>query len=266
MLSLENAFTTRTSRISMFGAQVPRASRRGGRSPSPRSRRSTACRCRCATRTGGWCRRPRAATARRARTSPRTPAPSATFREPLTGAPDVIEVRGEVYMSRDDFAALNARQAEAGARPSPIRATPPPARCASSTRDHRRAAAALLRLCLGRAFRARGRDAAGALARGFARLGASGQSADEALCDGPDEMLAHYRAIEAQRATLPYDIDGVVYKVTTSPCSAARLPLDHAPLGHRAQVPGRTGLDPARGDRHPGRPHRRAVAGGAARR
>ena len=33
------------------------------------------------------------------------------------------------------------------------------------------------------------------------------------LCDGPDEMLAHYATIEEQRATLGYDIDGVVYKV-----------------------------------------------------
>ncbi|MEY8838412.1 NAD-dependent DNA ligase LigA, partial [Cribrihabitans sp. XS_ASV171] len=33
------------------------------------------------------------------------------------------------------------------------------------------------------------------------------------LVDGPEAMLAHYREIEAQRATLGYDIDGVVYKV-----------------------------------------------------
>src|SRR5690606_18920815 len=34
-----------------------------------------------------------------------------------------------------------------------------------------------------------------------------------ARCASLEEMLACYRAIEAQRAELPYDIDGVVYKV-----------------------------------------------------
>ena len=37
--------------------------------------------------------------------------------ETLTGAPAILEVRGEVYMSHADFAALNARQTEAGAKP-----------------------------------------------------------------------------------------------------------------------------------------------------
>ena len=34
-----------------------------------------------------------------------------------------------------------------------------------------------------------------------------------ARCDGPSALIAHYRTIEAARATLGYDIDGVVYKV-----------------------------------------------------
>jgi NAD-dependent DNA ligase len=48
----------------------------------------------------------------------------------------------------------------------------------------------------------------------------AGQSADAALPVAA-EMLAHYRDIEAQRATLGYDIDGVVYKVDGS--TAERL-------------------------------------------
>ncbi len=49
----------------------------------------------------------------------------------------------------------------------------------------------------------------------IARLGELGFPVNPltARCDGPEEMLAHYREIEAQRATLGYDIDGVVYKV-----------------------------------------------------
>ena len=47
-----------------------------------------------------------------------------------------------------------------------------------------------------------------------------------------EEMLAHYRDIEAQRATLGYDIDGVVYKVDDlALAEAARLCLARAALG-----------------------------------
>ena len=48
------------------------------------------------------------------------------------------------------------------------------------------------------------------------------------------------------------------------PAGAARLRLAQPALGDRAQIPGRAGDDGARRHRHPGRPHRRADAGGAA--
>lgn len=132
--------------------------------------------------------------------------------ETLTGAPDLLEVRGEVYMSHEDFKALNARQDEAGAK---LFANP------------RNAAAGSLRQLDPAITRQRPlRFFAygwGVLSEPLAetqkgaidRLAALGFQTNPltALCHGPEAMLAHYRAIEAQRATLGYDIDGVVYKV-----------------------------------------------------
>ncbi|WP_010138359.1 NAD-dependent DNA ligase LigA [Oceanicola sp. S124] len=130
----------------------------------------------------------------------------------LEGAPDRLEVRGEVYMSHEDFQALNARQEEAGAKTF---ATP------------RNAAAGSLRQLDAEITRARPLRffayAWGVLSEPLAetqmgsieRLKALGFQTNPLtrLCDGPAQMLAHYADIEAQRATLGYDIDGVVYKV-----------------------------------------------------
>ena len=132
--------------------------------------------------------------------------------EKIDGAPDVLEVRGEVYMSHADFAALNERQAERGAKTF---ANPRNAAAGSLRQlDSRITAARPLR------FFAYGW---GELSDPLAdtQMGAIDRLADlgfatnplTALCDGPDEMLEHYRRIEEQRATLGYDIDGVVYKV-----------------------------------------------------
>ncbi|WP_170424985.1 NAD-dependent DNA ligase LigA [Ruegeria arenilitoris] len=130
----------------------------------------------------------------------------------IDGAPDVLEVRGEVYMSHDDFDKLNVRQAELGEKPF---ANP------------RNAAAGSLRQLDAKITRSRplrffayawgelSEPLSGTQMGAIERLEALGFSTNPltALCKTTKQMLDHYAGIEAQRATLGYDIDGVVYKV-----------------------------------------------------
>ena len=130
----------------------------------------------------------------------------------LTGAPAVLEVRGEVYMSHADFAALNDRQEAQGQK---------------TFANPRNAAAGSLRQLDAEITRSRplrffayswgelSEPLADTQTGAIARLAALGFVTNDLTvrCAGPEEMLAHYRKIEAQRATLGYDIDGVVYKV-----------------------------------------------------
>jgi len=132
--------------------------------------------------------------------------------ERLEGAPDVLEVRGEVYMSHADFEALNTRQAERGGK---------------TFANPRNAAAGSLRQLDSRITKERPlRFFAYAWGELSAPLAESQMDAIErlealgfvtnpltALCDGPREMLDHYAKIEQMRSELGYDIDGVVYKV-----------------------------------------------------
>ena len=130
----------------------------------------------------------------------------------LTGAPDILEVRGEVYMSHADFAALNARQVESGAKPF---ANPRNAAAGSLRQlDASITAARPLRF-FAYSWGALSQPLAATQLGAIRRLAELGFSTNPltVLCDGPAALIAQYRAIEAQRATLGYDIDGVVYKV-----------------------------------------------------
>src|SRR5437870_4337156 len=128
------------------------------------------------------------------------------------GAPDVCEVRGEVYMTKSAFLALNERQKAAGKQ---IFANP------------RNSAAGSLRQLdpeitasrpLGFFAYSWGEMSAmpAQTQSGMVKwFGARGFKTNPLMrvCDSTDSMLAFHHAIEAQRATLDYDIDGVVYKV-----------------------------------------------------
>ncbi len=130
----------------------------------------------------------------------------------LTGAPAVLEVRGEVYMSHADFAALNARQAAAGEKTF---ANPRNAAAGSLRQlDARITASRPLRF-FAYAWGEVSEPLAATQFDAILHLKALGFQTNPltALCDGPDALLDRYRLIEAQRASLGYDIDGVVYKV-----------------------------------------------------
>ena len=127
------------------------------------------------------------------------------------GWPDVLEVRGEVYMSHADFAALNERQVEAG---KPEYKNPRNA-AAGSLRQIDAAVTAQRPLrffayAWGEVSQPLAETQYDAIMRlkdfGFTVNGELGRAGDAA------GLLAIYRSIEERRAKLGYDIDGVVYK------------------------------------------------------
>lgn len=130
----------------------------------------------------------------------------------LKGAPDLLEVRGEVYMRHDDFSSLNARQEERGEK---LYANPRNAAAGSlrqidpeKTRERPLAFFAYSWGVLSERPWKSQMEAVEA-------LGAMGFDINPLMAafDDVDDLLAHYETIMERRPDLGYDIDGVVYKV-----------------------------------------------------
>jgi DNA ligase (NAD+) len=146
----------------------------------------------------------------------------------ISDAPAVLEVRGEVYMSKADFAALNERQETAGGK---IFANPRNAAAGSLRQKDPSVTAARPLRFLAHGWGELAEPLGETQFEAMKRIEGFGLPVTDLLvpCSGLEAMLAHYRAIEAARADLPFDIDGVVYKVN-------RLDLQER-LGFVARAP-----------------------------
>ena len=127
--------------------------------------------------------------------------------------PDVLEVRGEVLMFKQDFERLNARQREAGHKEF---ANPRNAAAGSLRQlDARITAQRKLRFFaygIGVLEGAPMPESHSEVLDWFERLGLP-VAKERAVVQGRDGLLDYFHDVGARRKTLPYEIDGVVYKV-----------------------------------------------------
>ena len=180
------------------------------------------------------------------------------------GVPEVCEIRGEIYLSHADFAAINARQADAG---KPLFANPRNAAAGSLRQlDPKITASRPLRFF---AY-AWGEMSAMPARTQFdvvKRFEAWGCRVNPLMrrCESVEELLAHYRLIETERAAprLRHRRRRLQGRRPFAPGAAGlRVPL--SALGARPQVPGPGGGHGRGGHRHQRRPHRLAEPAGAA--
>jgi len=143
--------------------------------------------------------------------------------------PSVLEVRGEVLMFKDDFNRLNQRQRDAGQKEF---ANPRNAAAGSLRQlDARITAQRKLRFFaygIGRLEGAELPETHSAVLDWFDRLGLP-VSKERAVVTGCAGLLGYYRTIGEKRGALPYEIDGVVYKVDSV--------ADQAQLGFVSRAP-----------------------------
>jgi DNA ligase (NAD+) len=129
-----------------------------------------------------------------------------------TSIPAICEVRGEVYMTKHAFLALNKRQAETGGQ---IFANPRNSAAGSLRQKDPSITAArplgFFAYAWGEMSEMPAETQSGMI-KWFERCGFKTNPLTK-LCRGLDALLDFHHQIEAQRGTLDYDIDGVVYKV-----------------------------------------------------
>lgn len=144
------------------------------------------------------------------------------------GWPQVLEVRGEVFMPKAGFDELNARQAESGGKTF---ANPRNAAAGSLRQlDPRITASRPLEFCCYGVGQVSGELATTQIGM-LEQLKAWGIpiSRELKLAEGVQACLDYYRDIGKRRMSLPYDIDGVVFKVNNIE--------DQQQLGFRARTP-----------------------------
>jgi DNA ligase (NAD+) len=127
-------------------------------------------------------------------------------------APEFVEVRGEIYMEHKDFFAMNEQQKQAGEEPF---ANPRNAAAGSlRQKDPSITASRPLRF-FGYALGETSEPVAKTQEEIRARLKKWGFTLNEPapLCKNEEELLAYHKKMEEQRADLPFDVDGVVYKL-----------------------------------------------------
>jgi DNA ligase (NAD+) len=126
--------------------------------------------------------------------------------------PAVCEVRGEIYMTKADFLALNKRQAEAGGQ---VFANPRNSAAGSLRQKDPNVTASrplgFFAYAWGEMSAMPAETQSGMIAS-FATCGFKINPLTK-ICRSVDDLIAFHRDIEQRRAKLDYDIDGVVYKV-----------------------------------------------------
>ncbi|WP_457583788.1 NAD-dependent DNA ligase LigA [Ensifer canadensis] len=144
------------------------------------------------------------------------------------GAPDVVEVRGEIYMGKSDFAALNAEMATLG---KPLYVNPRNTASGSLRQLDAKVTASRKLRFFAYAWGEMSEmpaDTQFGMVEVFKAWGFPVNPLMQRISSA-DELIAHYHHIERERPDLDYDIDGVVYKVD-------RLDLQ-ARLGFRSRSP-----------------------------